>query len=351
MATSTSFPQKLQFSTGASMVKLAPVQDSETGDEILEPEFVRVRAPNRAYLYLETSPDTQVDTSTNTASWIVGQASPGKSSQLFARKIKRMSLVYVQILWATPNVNPTNNTIRFRVQENPALTITCTIPTYNYMRLFTQTGPAGANIDIEDGILTKMVASMTTALNLAGFPGVFTVVPSDGYRDVTPSVGYNDTNVLFWRIARSPGGTFIFEGGSLFERGLFLLGLKEIDPNTNFANPANYYTVYQGGPVSFLYTRWIDITTRALVQNAKIEVAGTNYPINLLQRFYLTKDDQKSGFISLTLAEPNQWFNWRKDQTINTVDIQLRDEFGGLVEIPQRGNNASWMGMAIAQEL
>lgn len=376
MAYSTSFPQQLNYSQGAIPVKLVPMQDSETGDENIEPPFVRVRSGNTAYMYLDTSPETQKNDN-NTAEWIIGDAGPDTRSNLYARKFKRSACRFVEIMWATPNVNPRNNTIIFRHSANPALSITAVIPTYNYMRLFQSTpfmwtNSAGAGlpvpvfgpfpgiltseVDLEDGILTKFAAAMTAAIHAAGFPGIdFTVVPSDGYRDLRLT-NYQNTNCIFWRMAPTIG-SFIFEGGSLFQKGQFLLGVTPIEPYIDVSNVANYYPVYQAGPVSFLYTRYVDICSRTLLDNTKLDTSGTNVPPNLIMRVYFRKEDQASGILWLPLFETAQWFNWRKDQVLSSVDLQLRDEFGDLVELPLPpnaaigGGNNTWMNIVFLNEL
>lgn len=370
MAYASSFPQRVPYSTNAEVVRFAPVQDSETGDDMLEPPFVRVRDGNTAYMYVDTSLSTQFNPSSNTASWVVGAAAPGENSHIFAHKVKRQAIVAAKYMYATPNVNPTNNTIKFRTNANPLLEYTITVPTYNYMRMITSpatpfiSGPPlayttvaepippgvsnayGNEVDPQDGILTKIVAEMNTAI---GGPPLFTVVVGDGYRDFATS-NYNNTNTLFWRIGIS-AGSFIFTGGSMFTRGNYLLGVRPIVP-VDFTNPANYYAVYDGGPVSYLYTRWIDITSRALMQNAKMTVSGTDVPPNLVLRIYLNKDDQRSGtrFIEINNT-PLQWVNWFRSQTINAIDLQMRDEFGELLELPLRSNNVSWLSLVILNEL
>jgi len=326
-------------------------------------------------MYVDTSPATQFQGGFNDASWIVGQGGPRSNSNLDARKIKRQAVVALKYMWATPNVNPTNNSITFRISAAPLVDIVCTVPTYNYMRLYTSFrspityGPQGTidytfppvfvglpagvavgdsfgnEVDPEDGIITKMAAAMTAASGV-----VFNVIPSDGYRDLQPS-NYQNTNCLFWRLVPSVG-TFIFTGGSVFTRGQFLYGVPPINPAIDPSNLANYYGVFAGGPTSFLYTRWIDITSRTLLQNTKMPLSGTHVPVNLLARVYLSKKDQQSGTIFVEITNtPLQWINWRSSQAINSVDLQMRDEFGELVEIPQGANNASWLSVILLNEL
>jgi len=383
MATNSSFPQGTQYSTGAASIKFAPIQDSESGDDMLEPPFVRVRSGNTAFMYVDTSPETQV-AAINKGSWVVGGSQPGINSHIDARKQKRMAIVGASYMWSTPNVNPTNNTVTFRIQGFPLLNLTAVLPTYNYRRLFSGftnigrtaggtpllSGPPavvtalpdidgyGEDIDPEDGILDKLAQAMSAALFAAGSPVTMSVVASDGYRDMQIS-NYNNTNVLFWRMAPS-AGTFIFTGGSLFERGQYLLGLTAPVPGTDFADLGNYYIAYRGGPVSFLYTRWLDVTSRTLAQNSKIPSAGTNIPPNLIFRIYITPAEVSMGVHFIKVDTGNlQWINWRKSQAINAIDIQVRDEFGDLVEIPNpslvgspfQSNNPAWFSLVFLNEL
>jgi hypothetical protein len=377
MAYASSFPQRVPYSTDASVVRFAPIQDSESGDDMLEPPFVRVRAGNSAFMYIDTGPDTQLRGGFNDASWIVGQGGSTSHSNLDARKVKRQATVGVNFMYATPCVNPTNNTIIFRVSANPLVDIVCTVPTYDYQRLYTSrrspvafpTNTAippptlnyalptiidplgtfqlfdgfGNEVDPEDGIITKMAAAMSTASGVQ-----FNVIPSDGYRD-TQASNYQNTNCLFWRIVPSVG-TFIFTGGSVFTRGQFTYGVAPIIPTTDFTNLANYYGVYAGGPVSFLYTRWIDLTSRVLLSNTKMPLSGTDIPVNTILRIYC-KFGQKQGIQFFTITDPIQWINWRNSQAINAVDLQMRDEFGELLEIPQRANNASWVNLILLNQL
>ncbi len=372
----STFPHVVPYSTDAQVVRFAPIQDSEAGDDMLEPPFVRIRDGNTAYMYIDTSPETQFRSTSNDASWIVGAADPRGKSHIDGRKIKRQAVVAIKYMWATPNVNPTNNTFTFRISGFPTIDVTASIPTYNYLRMFTSpvsqqpyplipsvspfvayttllttAAPGiGNEVDPRDGILTKLAEAMNAALFAAGSGITMHVVASDGYQDI-PTSNYNNTNVLFWRLAPS-AGTFIFTGGSLFERGRFLLGLDAIDPATDFTNLANYYAVYSGGPVSYLYTRWIDITSRTLLQNTKMPLSGTDVPSTLLVRVYLGKENQAHGTTFVEIENvPLQWINWRTDQAINSVDLQMRDEFGQLVEMPQRQNNSSWLSVVLLNEL
>ncbi len=366
MATSNNFPQRVPYSTDAQPVKFAPVQDSETGDDMLEPPFVRVRDGNTAFMYIDTSRETQFGGGTNSAQWIVGQAGPQSNSQIDARKIRRQACVAVKYAWFTPNVNPTNNVITFRVSTHPLVDLTAVIPTYNYMRMFTSpatplvTGPPvvvtpvpvtlgyGNEVDPEDGILSKLITAMNNASIAIGSVVRFTAVPSDGYRDLTPS-NYNNSNCFFYRIG-AVNGTFILTGGSVFAKGSYLLGLAPIIP-VDFGDLANYYAVYAGGPVTFIYTRWLDITSRTLLQNAKMPLSGTDVPSNLLLRIYMSKEEQMHGTRLIKLEAPAQWINWVRSQAINSVDVQLRDEFGELVELPQRQNNSTWVSLIMLNEL
>lgn len=374
MAYASSFPQRVPYSTDAVVTRFAPIQDSESGDDMLEPPFVRVRDGNTAYMYVDTSPATQFRGGFNDASWVVGQGGPTSRSHLDARKVKRQAVVAIKYMWATPNVNPTNNTITFRISAAPLVDIVCVVPTYNYMRLYTShyspidVSPAtlnytqppptvalpagygpwdgfGNEVDPEDGIITHLAAAMSVASGV-----VFNVIPSDGYRDLQPS-NFQNSNCLFWRLVPAVG-TFIFTGGTVFTRGQFTYGVKAIDPATDFTNLANYYGVYAGGPTSFLYTRWIDVTSRTLLQNTKMPLSGTDVPVNLLIRVYLNKEDQRSGTTFIEIENtPLQWINWRNSQAINSVDIQMRDEFGELIEVPQQANNASWISLILLNEL
>ena len=378
MAYASSFPQRTPYSTNAEVVRFAPVQDSETGDDMLEPPFVRVRAGNSAFMYIDTSIETQFNPAINDASWIVGAARPLENSHIFAHKVKRQSLVAVEYMWATPNINPTNRELLFRTADFPLADMLVVLPTYNYLREFTSpatplvtAGPTvtavpvtagyGNEVDSEDGLLTKMVDAMNAtylALHPLGPAITFTVSPSDGYRTVTRT-NYNNSNVLFWSLRATYNGIspptavpFIFTGGTVFTRGNYLFGTKPI-PATDFTNTANYYPVYTGGPVSFLYTRWIDVTSRALTLNAKMLLSGTDVPPNLVCRVYIKGvEDQAHGvkFVEVR-STATQWLNWIKSQSIVSVDLQMRDEFGELIEVPQQGNNASWLNLILVNEL
>lgn len=367
MAYNATFPQRVPYSTDAQPVRFAPVQDSETGDDTLEPPFVRMRAGNTSFMYVDTSVETQFAGGQNSSQWIVGASSPQTGSHMDARKIKRQALVAVKYMWSTPCVNPTNNIFTFRVSDHPLVNLTAILPTYNYTRLLTGrisplvSGPPvvvtampltngyGADVDPEDGIISHLIAAMNAAAASIGSIVTFTAVPSDGYRDLQPS-NYNNSQGQFYRIGTTVG-TFIFTGGNAFTRGNNLYGNKPIDP-VDFSNLANYYQVYQGGPVSYIYTRWFDIVSRTLTQNTKMPLSGTNIPSGLIVRIYMSKEDNSTGtkFIELKHT-PVQWLNWIRSQAINTVDIEIRDEFGSLLEIPQRQNNASWFSLILLNEL
>lgn len=358
MTTNSTFPHRVPYATDAQSVKFAPVQDSETGDDMLEPPFVRVRDGNTAYMYVDTSPETQITGGTNSAQWNVGASNdPSIPSHLDARKIKRQALVALNYLWTTPNVNPTNQTFVFRTIYYPLVDITAQLPTYNYLRMFTARG--ATDIDTEDGIIDHLATVMTNAmiaydvahLNIIPPLTHFNSVPSDGYRDLALST-FGNTNCIFFRMSLSiPGATFRFTGGTAFTRGRSLYGLPSITDTADFGNLATYRNVFAGGPVSFIYTRWFDVTSRVLTQNAKLPLSGTDIPPNMLVRIYIGKADQESGITFVRIDNSPQWLNWIRSQAINSVDIQVRDEFGELIEIPQRQNNISWFSLIFLNQL
>ena len=389
MTTSSVAAFPLQYNN-VQTVKFAAVQDSDAGDENIEPPYVRVRQQNSSWLYVDADRKTQLNPDSNTAQWVVGQGAPDEPNHMAARKIKRFCLSYNNMTWNTPCVNAANNVLEFRLGSDVNKVYTAIIPTYNYRSLSVGSACDGNNdpffpipnppaptgwadgIDAYDGILDKICGAINRALITNPVPSPIRVTfdINEGYRTFSRSIPfYNDpsnlnppatpgifqynyvlrpTQCKFWTLrVAGAADTICFTGGSMMEKGLRTIGITPLPKLFSPTDLQWYANTIRGGPVTYMYTRWLDILSNTLTGNSKMNAQGTNVNSTLIERVYLSPSTGgELGMIGYSNSGPtNQFINWRKDQLITSVDLTIRDEYGTLLEVPNRTCNNGWFSM------
>lgn len=243
--------------------------------------------------------------------------------------------------------------------------------------------------DPNDGLIDHILTAMNNAVHkTTGAPynpatvghGQFLASFSNGYHydnvqrnwnrntgDV--SIGeQNDYGRIYCSgVAPNIGGiSFRMTGGTTFQKGLHAWGCKplpnipapnvipvESPPNPdsgtwpydiymggpptvrNPLNPINPFSFsYLFGPAQFQYSRWIDIVMPELLQFSKMQSSGSGVPSNLLARLY-NSDIQRIGLENVILSDfRQQQINMRKDFALSYLNVEIRDEYGELFEVP-----------------
>ncbi len=392
-------------------VRFAAGNDADFEDEGLEPPLVRERRTCQNNVFLDADQFNQENFDVNTGAWNIGQTGPditlsstGAKTKLgktiYAPRIKRMTPNFIQLGYYTACVNPRNNTLTFRIVEDPLTNYTATIANYNYTRIINTGDPEAMNTlancqvapdentlyhplpnaiypglgDPRDGIINWILYALNTAKKDNGdlynpaVNGIWGFFSTNGYLDVNgnlvnilPIQESNlqwGTRVNFGYFYRSLSGSrdifrpFAFTGGKIFDCGLHLLGLRPV-PRALKLNPeldALYQFIYKVGPVEMIYTRYLDICSTAITQFSKLTNAGTGVQANLITRLYF--DQKENGVRNFILdGFQQQVINMRKDYQLSNVDIFILDEYGRRVDIPQEDANAFYISLGLLGQL
>ena len=357
--------------------------DQDMEDEGLQPPMIRERFMDQSNVFLNADYTNQANPLANTSQWNIGSdnTSGRNNKGFFASRIKKFTPTFFQLSQYAPNINPKNNILEFEMSALPGVTWRATIESYNYTRITTdwcdttltvpnqpatyvQVDSASGyapydtalrpNVvgDPKDGIIDHILTAMNNAVRtdtsaaydplvygqfIANFSnGYFTAagLPNSGrFRNkLTGSNGLMG-DAKYGRIGcvlgANPAVTYKMTGGNTFQKGLHAWGCSPIPvDNTSF------YEYYYFGPVQFQYSRWIDVIMPELCQFSKMQNTGSNVPSNLLVRLYTPKI-QNIGLENVILeGYRQQQINMRKDYAMSYLNLEIRDEYGELFEIP-----------------
>lgn len=282
-------------------VILAPVSDNIQSDVNLEPPFVRKRHGNLAYCYIDSNGGTGKPND-----FTVGQ---NQASLLFAQKVKRFALVSIKLGYNIPNVNPYNSEVTVVLGGLVNQSFSFVMPTGYYYKV------------------TDFIDEFKTQINLTA-----QLVTSNAN---TFNFTVDEYDPESYIISILPGYTFHFGSDSLmikFGRYLCNLPTEQILTTTKTM-----------GSIMLTYTRYIDINSFSLNQyNKNLSTSDGKGRNNLLFRFYGSPSgiDKNGNFLSFSrdrFTEINNlsWINYERDTSITNIDIQLYDEFGNLLYIPE----------------
>ena len=335
-------------STGTVMYGSAnlPLPDSAFADPTLEPQFVRVRAANRAYLYLNSADLSNAGYSTTNC--VVG--SPGDG--VLMQKVKRLGIAGFQFTYSTPVINRSNNTLYiFSSATNTITTVTIPIGNWNTPQLLVRAFRQG-------------ISNATGGLGLPGTTLTWTLrnqdpnvlPPSPSYPVITmdnQAVLTAVPAILF--LSQSPA---IQRGGSTY--GFPLLetprwdGILPLSP-AQIASYQSLMWTMSNMEMPCLYTRYIDIFSSTLTRWTKLATASTASGAgSLLYRYFfipfqsyqevppaqiivasippgieadsplLYQRAVDQQFV--TTEDPPMW-TFNPDEVLATIDLQFRDEY------------------------
>jgi hypothetical protein len=269
-------------------VVLAAISDEIQLDENLEPPFVRVRDTNSQYLHLDTS-NSSLFTTPAATNIILNRSMP---------RVNRIEMSFFAFRNFSPNINPRNNRFDF---IRSGIMYTAIIP---------------PDQDLV-GILRydALASAMSTAVGVPGefVASVLTVFPT------TYAIANTGLNLFRFDNNLSSVGV---------RYGRYLWGFNETNYGVGTDLITHSLTSYQES-----YTRYIDITSYELTQYTKIDTAGVNIPAECLFRFFMTDATYgQSMFVGFTKAPS---LNYDRSRAIVSIDLNILDEFGQLLYIPE----------------
>jgi len=242
---------------------------------------------------------------------------------LGAGLIKRIAVTEFSFPWSTPNINETNNILTI-IDNDTLVEYYIVVPEAFYK-------PS----ELADEVVTQMNAGW---------------IRQDGVIQPSYNAPWNcivnpKTNAFI--LTSSPTGTqWTVQGDPL--SSLMGLSLKQ-----SFLNPPSAPTSYVvvGGIPSMSYTSYIDVCSKALTkyQNLKDTLTQLNYS-DIICRIYLensvngpTDDGGYFGSrpcinLSKQIVNP-KYMLWNETEMLTTIDIQLYDERGQLLYIPESNWN------------
>lgn len=306
--------------TPITEVALPPVNDGLYTNFSLEPQMLRVRAPNSSFLIL--SSDDRTDnydervTDVPPVDVIVGMKN---GANLLMRKIKRMGAAGVYMRYQAPFVNPRNN--RFRIYR------------LSNTKWYEFRAPNYYTSDPVD--------LMAFILRTFNDPAVVTwdaPIPTWTGTYDQRSQRFNLTNSLNEKF-------YIDYQCSAVARGFPLWAIPSIrTPTYEAADLVKLCSKdWKLGPMQCVYTRYIDFHSQALTKWSKnpnaTTLAGAN---SLLFRVYIdnfTKYDTEVTFPGPVVWQPliiedklhgfnPVWFTMNPDESITSADIYITDMFG-----------------------
>lgn len=295
-------------------VVISPIMDDQSGvlDNNLEPSYVRIRSRNASFTWVDTF---DVNSKLSENQFLI--SAPGS---LMSKRTKRFALSYYASQFAIPNINPRNNTIAFQVNSLPAV-YTATIPEGFYTR-------------------SAAITALLVAMNGAGSGTVFTAPSqfpgSDVYINLSGSTNFRILSTC----------TFVTTGYAFW-------GFLKGDPR--FIINAPYVSLISIGPITTFYSRYYDVTSQYLLQHTKAANTGNRVLGNTLFRIYAIQQQNIPADSTYTFqfggTSENSAWNFDATHSISNIDLNLFDEFGQPLYLPNGMLNGSFIQFALTNEI
>lgn len=273
-------------------VILRPVPGDIYKDSNLEPQYVCTRSISSASIYLSSSDPVQETNKVNMLMSTI-KSSRDNANTLFSN-ICRVKVSNVHVRYITPNVNARNNQVIFFSSNS---------------NLFHEVLLTPGFYSTTEDLITELQDSLNSISGVSGLTFSFSTFPNQP-----------DTYIL-----SSIGGNYIFaDDCSACVKGRNLYNLP-VD-----LTPTNAKLI---GTMNLFYTTFIDFCSVTLTKYAKVKDNSTGYASNIILRAYITDPRQPHSFTQedreLTA------FNYNSGDSVNLIDIQLYDEFGELLYLPE----------------
>lgn len=278
----------------ATSVLLKPQELSLFRNSDMEAQWVTSKQPNRAVIYLD-SQDYLLETSVENLLASTANAT-GSYPSILATGITRISIDNAGLNYVTPNVNIRNNNIIFfsSVTSNFYSVI---VPEQFY--------------STATSLITAIVAAMNTVTGSSGLTFSFATITGYQYKFNLNSAG---------------GNYYILNTCNAITRGyqLWALPTNQIPSNSKLV-----------GNMKLLYTTYVDFCSQTLLKYVKLKTVTTNLSHNVIFRIHITEPVENMTIYIPQGRTPNVQYYFKPEEPITQIDIQIRDQFGELLYLPQ----------------
>lgn len=281
----------------ATSVLLKPQELSLFRNSDLEAQWVTSKEPNRAAVYLDSQDykleENPVDLIASTSNFL------GSYPSILASGITRISIDGAGLNFVTPNVNIRNNNIIFFSSVTSTF-YSIIVPEQFYLTA--------------TDLITAIVAAMNTVAGSSGLTFSFTTIP-----------GF----LAKFNLNSAGGNYYILNTSNAITRGLQLWALptEQIPSNSKIV-----------GNIKLLYTTYIDFCSQTLLKYVKLKTTTTNLSNNVIFRIHLVEILENSILFLTRTRAPNVQYYFKPEEPITQIDIQIRDQFGDLLYVPQSPN-------------
>jgi hypothetical protein len=280
-----------------------------------EPQMIQRRATNQAAIHLDTSVNKlQLD---KTNMLLSTKSSESDSAGIIYQNVSRIKIYRAGIYFTSPNVNPRNNTVGFFSSVSGVIH-TVTIPEGYY--------------SVDSDLLDALIIALNSVTGLSGL--TFSYID---FAPLRPSYFQLD----------SAGGNYRFDLNS----DMLIKG----EPLLNLPKSQNLENSKQVGSVFLSYTRYVDIVSSTLAQYGKLRTVSNGINSDILYRIYVGDVNIKGpSYVVDPVRESPTVINVLKNKPINQIDIQIKDEFGDFLYIPQTDPDTSggfWLDITLIAEL
>jgi len=263
-----------------------------------EPQYVTSKEPNRGIVYIESFDNIfETNLVAMNCSTIT---SAGEYPSNLAYGVTRLSVNAFGVRMCIPNVNPRNNTIRF----------------------FSSASGSYHSVDLIEGFYQTtldLITHVVNKLNTVSGASLLTF----SFIAVTAFPDRYDLN--------SAGGNYYFDTTcSAITHGyqLYCLPSSQVASNSKIV-----------GSMGLFYTAYIDLCSATLTKYVKIRSVSTSKTSNLVVRMHFGELPKPNEVVYLTKStSPDVQLFFNHAEPINTIDFELRDQFGELLYAPQNSD-------------
>lgn len=265
-----------------------------------EPQLLQMRSTSAKKIYFVNR--TIEDNQSLTDVRLTTRVSDNDRAGIIMQGVNRVSVISTGVFWCTPNINARNNELRFfSTASGVSHSVTLTEGFYDNQ------------VDVINEIIAKL-NSVTGASGLTFSANV--KIPGSFIYDIT-----------------STGGLFYFlDGfGCTSSRG------KQFFNFETDSNPGNVKTV---GNISLIYTRYITFNSKRLTRYQKVKaVSNSRSGTSEIARLFIDNTKPAQNFFAYNFKNT---FHSEPDDAFHEIDIQILDEYGDELYLPDVFNGGNF---------
>lgn len=293
-------------------IKLQPVIPDVYTDSNLEPQYVTMRNPIAAWVYLNSG-DLPVDDDKTNCIIRSDNTTGGRGGNILASDMGRIKIAGVTSNWYIPNVNPRNNTITFHSSAS-GLDHTVTLTERFY--------------DVTSATdITALIAAIITALNTA-----------TGASGLTFSSAAVTGFPRMYTISAAGGLYYFIRTCSALAKGRQMYGFDQTQ--TSSAN----HTV---GPMNMMYTQFVDIVSTTMTKWSKMSTSTSGNVSPVIARAYIGGNAWGTNFQQFLLEVAS---SWKAREPISYIDLRFFDQNGDPLYAPNDGKDFQWQISLIVEK-